>query len=357
MFTPVHRTYVFITVLCALLFTSILPHVVRAQEESLDVEVQSIQEKIDFLDSSEVVSFLNLYPTEGVPGGGDILGDFVVGPGKVDLTLSPGETKIVEMTVTNRTGERRRFNITTEDAEGSLDTNTSIVLLGDDRGPYSMKDYVSVSHKVFDLEHNQRARIPVTISLPLDAEPGGLYGSVLVNTIAIEAKQGDSGGAVPQSAIIARIGTLFFITIPGAAEKEGGLKDFTTITKKIFYQSSPITFGILYENNGVIHLAPYGELRIKNMFDEEVGYVQLDPWFVLPQSLRLREVSWDRDFLFGRYTATASINRSYDDVVDELSYSFWILPWKPLALTFIVLFIVFFSIKTFFKRFEFKRKT
>jgi hypothetical protein len=365
MFSTVHRTSVFATVLCALFFLSVAPLVVRSQE---DIKTQSSEQfgtsttttlasaTSTVVADTAPASLIGLYPSEGVPGGGEAIGDFVVGPGKLDLTIAPGESKTVEMTVTNRTGVRRRFNISSEDAQGSKDPNTAITLLGDDRGPYSMKDFISIPHMSFELDHNQRARIPVTITIPANADPGGLYGSVLVNTIAVEAVEGDTSGTAPQSAIIARIGTLFFITIPGPTKKEGTLKDFMTVPKKSFYQNSPISFGILYENTGSIHLAPYGELRIRNMFNEEVGYVQLDPWFVLPQALRLREVSWNRDFLFGRYTATVSVNRSYDDVVDEKSYSFWVLPWKPVSGIFAALFLVFFLIRTFLKRFEFKRK-
>ncbi len=296
------------------------------------------------------------YPLEGIPGGDGIVGDFVVGPGKVDLTLKAGETRIVEMIVTNRTGERRIFNLTTEDAVGSSDINTPIVLLGSDRGPYSLKDYLTFEYSSFELGQNERARIPVTISIPEDAEPGGLYGSVLVDTIAIKADGGETTNTVPQSAIIARIGTLFFITVPGDVAKEGALKNFATIPEKQFFQGGPLTFGIYYENTGSIHLAPYGEIRITNMMGEEVDFVQLEPWFVLPQSQRLREVGWEREFLFGKYTATAHINKSYDDAIDTMSFTFWVLPWKIVLAAFALVFVIVFIIRAFFRNFEFKKK-
>jgi hypothetical protein len=298
-----------------------------------------------------------LYPIESLPAEeGDVPGDFVVGPGKMDLTIKPGESQTVEMIVSNRTGETKQFKLTVEDTKGSSDAAISIVLLGSDRGPYSLRDYISVPHTSFVLEHNQRARIPVTITIPSDAEPGGLYGSLLTETVAIDAKAGNTGGTIPQSAIIARIGTLFFVTIPGDVEKSGSLKNFGTVPEQMFFQNGPINFGLLYENTGSIHLAPYGELRVVNLFNEEIGYTDIEPWFVLPGSLRLRELSWSRDLLFGRYTATVSINRGYDDLVDEMSYTFWVLPWKPLTGAFLLLFLFFFAIRAFFKRFEFKRK-
>jgi hypothetical protein len=297
-----------------------------------------------------------VYQTDVVPGGDTAIGDFVVGPGKIDLTLAPGETRTVEVLVTNRTGSARRFNLTTEDAAGSHTADTAIILLGDEHGPYSLKDYVSVPYASFELAQSERAHIPVTISIPGDAEPGGLYGSILVDTVAIDAVSADASGTVPQSAIVARIGTLFFITVAGEAERAAELSEFATAPKQRFFQSGPIRFGILHENTGSVHVAPYGELRIHNMFGAEVGYLEIDPWFVLPQSVRLREISWNRDYLFGRYTATVAINRSYDDIVDERSYTFWVLPWKPIALTFVGLFVVFFALRAFFRRFEFKRK-
>jgi hypothetical protein len=304
----------------------------------------------------EISSYSGLYPVERLGESTTVIGDFVVGPGKVEVTLKPGQSKIVELLVTNRTGTDRIFNLTTEDASGSRDPNTAVVLLGSDRGPYSLKEYLSVPYTRFQIKNNERARIPVTISIPSDAEPGGYYGSMLVDTVTVPGESGDGEGEASQSAIVARIGTLFFITIPGAVEREGSLTDFGTISKRTFFQGGPIDFGILFENTGSIHLTPYAEVRIKNMFDEEVGYLTLDPWFVLPQSLRLREFSWDRDMLFGRYTATVSLNRGYDDHIDEMSSSFWVLPWKPVLGTFSLLFAFFFLIRLFFKKFEFKRK-
>ncbi len=84
--------------------------------------------------------------------------------------------------------------------------------------------------------------------------------------------------------------------------------------------------------------------------------MELEPWFVLPKSLRSRDISWNRDMLFGRYTATVAINRGYDDVVDEYSVSFWVLPWKVLSVVFLIIFTFLFGFRLFFKKFEFKRR-
>lgn len=359
MFIAVHSMRVIIVTLCALVFMNALPSVVRSEDVPISVMEDVIASSTPTTTSEipEVpAAYVSPYELEGIPGGDAVIGDFVVGPGKVDLTIKPGESKVVYMTVTNRTGERRAFNLTVEDAKGSNDLDTPIVLLGSDRGPYSLRDYISYPAAHFELDQNQRARVPVTITIPPDAEPGGLYGSVLVDTVAIEAIAGDSAGTVPQSAIVARIGTLFFVTIPGATLHEGKMLNFATVPEQTFFQGGPINFGILYENTGSIHLAPYGEVRVMNMLGEEIGVVELDPWFVLPQSERLRELSWNREFLFGRYTATAQVNRSYDDIIDTVTFTFWVLPWKLVLGGFAAVFAAVFVIRAFFRTFEFKRK-
>lgn len=287
---------------------------------------------------------------------GDVIdqGDFVVGPGRAELVVRPGESVTTFISVANRISDGRVFDLTVEDIAGSADASQSVVLLGDIRGPYTIKNYITFPENSFTLNLGERARIPVTITIPADAEPGGFYGSVLISTIRSSDEEETTQSA--RSPIIARIGTLFFVTVPGEVNRSGAVTDFTIKNKKWWYEKGPIDFNIVYENTGSIHLNPYGEVRIKNLFNEEVGFVEIEPWFTLPQSLRTREFSWNRELLFGRYTATAYINRGYDDVVDEVSIAFWVMPWKIIGGVFLVVFILLFGIRFFFRSFEFKRK-
>lgn len=287
----------------------------------------------------------------------EIPGDFVVGPGKTELTIEPGKAKTAEIIVSNRTGEEREFQLVVEDASGSEDPSQSVVLLGDDRGPYTLRDYIELPVQRFTLKHNERARIPVTVAVPQNAEPGGRYGSVLVTTVSKKANLEETSGAAPSSAVISRVGTLFFLTIPGPTQIEGEMQSFATVPNQQFFADGPINFQILFENKGDLHLNPYGEIRIHNLFNEEVGFIELSPWFALPQSLRSREISWSRELLMGRYTATAHINRGYDDIIDTQTITFWVLPWKIIVPVFAGLFIVFFIIRFVARNFEFKRKS
>jgi len=295
------------------------------------------------------------YSRERLPND-DVFNDFVVGPGRFELALAPGQSRTVELVVSNRMGVEKVFSFETVDAEGTDDGSQALVLLGDDRGPYTIKDYISVPHNEFTLQHAERARIPVTVSIPADADPGGRYGSLLISIVSDRNELNSDSGAAPASVLVSRIGTLFFISTPGDTEAAGVMRDFSTVNNQSLFTDAPVPMSITFENTGDVHLNPYGEVRITNFLGDEVGFVQLEPWFVLPDAIRNRIVEWDRELLIGRYTATAQINRGYDDVIDTQTVVFWVIPWKILLPIFIALFIIFACIRYVATRFEFKRK-
>jgi hypothetical protein len=293
------------------------------------------------------------YTTDTISGQVDV-GDFVVGPGRTELSMSPGETAISYLTITNRISEERIFRLEVADISGTSDGSAALRVIEGERGPYSILDYISFPENEITLSLGERARIPITVSLPGDAEPGGFYGTLLVSTIQVS---NDTAEAVPTSPIIARIGSHFFISVAGDQDISGESFNLSVLPTQWWYESGPMTLALAYENTGSVHVNPYGEISVTNLFGDEVGYIELEPWFVLPQSIRTREVVWSREFLFGRYTAKATINRGYDDILDEVQVTFWVLPWRLLALIFGGLFVTIFIIRFFFRTFEFKRKS
>lgn len=281
--------------------------------------------------------------------------DFVLGPGKTELFLDPGAKATKEFTVTNRLGKTMTFQISIEDMKGSQNLDETVVLLGAEKGPYSLKDYIKPETTEFTLNHGQRMILPVEITIPEDAEPGGLYGSLLVNAVPPKAEGAtEEGQAQGQIQLVTRLGALFFVRVNGEAKEEGALKDFTM--QKNFYEKGPVSFQILYENTGDVHVNPYGIVEIKNIFGRKVDEIRILPYFAMPSSLRLREAVWERGLLFGKYTASLSLNRGYKNIIDQKSITFWVFPWKiilagALALILVISFFVWVA-----SRFEFRRK-
>lgn len=282
--------------------------------------------------------------------------DFVLGGGKVELFLNPGDNYTKELLITNRLGKPMNFKVGVEDFTGSQNIEESIVLLGDKKGPYSLKDYLKPEISEFVLEHGQRMVLPVEISIPPNAEPGGLYGTVLVSAHPLPGEMtAEEDKAKGQIEIITRLGSLFFIRVNGEAREGGFTKDFKVL--KDFYEEGPVSFQILFENNGNVHLAPAGKIEIRNIFGKKVDEIAVDRYFAMPDAIKFREIKWEKGLLFGHYTASIALNRGYGDLIDKKSVSFWFLPWKIVLSALAILFVVIGIIRWLTKNFEFKRKT
>ncbi len=279
-------------------------------------------------------------------------GDFVLVPGKVEIFGNPGEEITKKITITNRTNRLVNYSVKVEDFIGSRSEDTPVILLGDDKSPYSFKDNIIPDSRNFSLKFGQQITIPVTVKIPDNQQPGGFYSSVI-----IASQPTDTGGIAGGARLVSRIGCLFFIRVNGPVKEEGNIEDFTVKEKKSSLMSGgPMTFEILFNNSGSIHLVPYGTISITNLLGKKVAELPVDGYFSLPNSLRYREVRWERDTLFGRYKATLSLNRGYGNLSDEKIVTFWSIPWG-----YVFIIIGFMSIlavggRLFKKNFKISRK-
>jgi hypothetical protein len=296
------------------------------------------------------------YQIETLPST-EVKNDIVLGPGKIEVDLAPGESATKMIYFTNRTGRTVNFTVNVEDFKGSRDPNQGTIFMGDQKGPYSLKDYLKPDTWTFTLDQGQRMDLPVTIDIPQDAEPGGKYGVVFATAQppAI-AEDGSAQGPSPVVSIASRVGTLFFVRVKGTAVQEGLLKSFSTENKARFFEQGPINFQYVFENNGNIHIDPYGVIEITNMMGRNVGEVKVSPFFAMPDSDRLNQVSWDHPWMFGRYTAKLSLNRGYNDIVDTMSYDFWVFPWKLALAALLAAFLLGWFVVWILGHFELKRK-
>ncbi len=280
-----------------------------------------------------------------------VFNDFAVGPGKIEMELSPGQTGTFDLMISNRLGTEKSFSLQIEDFKGSEDPNQTVVLLGSDRGPYSLKDYIKLGTTSVDLTHGTRVRVSVSVSVPVNAEPGGLYGTVVVGTESKSGGSENSGGVVSTNPVFTRIGALVFIRVKGDIKEDGKLSNFTlSQNKKIVSGTDTIIFNLFFKNDGNVHLNPKGTINIKNILGASVGDINVESWFAMPKSLRFREVSWKPKFLFGKYTAVASIDRGYGQMKDELTYTFWAVPWKILLILFAAIVVVVVLLRKMLKK-------
>ncbi len=283
--------------------------------------------------------------------------DFVVEPGKTEVFLDPGESMVKHITITNRIDREVRFKLSTEDFIGTDDPKQPVILLGDDYSPYSLKDLIVPEIEEFTLELGERITIPVTISIPRNAEPRGYYGALIISNDPDKLEGENSKEVEGKTRIISRIGSLFLLKINGKGVSSGNIENFKLMgPQKIFYSERPEGFEIAFKNTGNVHLVPYGTIVIKNMFRRVVKTLPVDAYFVLPDSIRYREVKWIQGFGLGRYTASLSLNKGYDNQYDDIDLAFWVLPWKILLIGFISIVFLIAFIYYFLTRFELRKK-
>ena len=236
-----------------------------------------------------------------------ISNDFLLEPAKFEVFLDPGKSTVEYLYVTNRLGRTMSFSISQEDFTGADDGNTGAILTGKTKIPA----LVTTPAQSFSLVHGERAKIPVTIAIPKNQKPGELFVAVVISagSISEEKKSGTH--------TVGRAGALFFVRINGEASPKGQLKRFRFHNK---------AFELLFQNDGDIHLNPYGVIEIRNMFNTTVATIPIDPWFVMPGFSRLREIVLSHTRWGGRYTATVLMNRGYANQIDTDTLSFWIMP-------------------------------
>ncbi len=242
-------------------------------------------------------------------------------PAKVEIRITPGGVSYQALTVTNQLGHEVNVEISVEDFEASSQSDEVIHLQGLQEGAYTLKDFIGVSPTQFVLQDDQSQAVEVAVKIPTDVGGGGRFAGVVVKVTS----PGDDEANIKT---VNRLVSLFFVRVEGQVEESGFLKDFNLKAGSLF--ASKRLFEVTYTNQGNVHLNPYGHIVIENIFGKNVGEIIVDPWFVLPNSTRTRKIEWYDSSLFGFYKAHLSLNRGYEDIIDERVLSFWALSVQSL---------------------------
>ena len=277
----------------------------------------------------------------------EIRNDFQFGPTRFEITLAPGEQKTVEIQLTSRMGRRSSFHFEQEDFSPSENENEQTRLYGKLKGPYSAKDWVSPLIGSITLQHSDRAFIPVTISVPPDADPGDHYAALLARR---ELDPGENKGGI---AVVSRVGVLFLITVEGPVQRKGSLVSLTV--PKPFFTETQVPLMLRAKNDGSVRMYPEGDIVIRNILGVAVDRIPVKDWIVLRNSSRTLTLDWKPAFALGRYTAETTL-KVFGENMDTLSVAFWVVPILPVLLVLLAIFLVSFLVQYFFSHFEVRKK-
>lgn len=280
-----------------------------------------------------------------------------IAPPLITLTANPGQT--IKTTIQLRDITSGNLAVTNEidDFVAAGEDGTPKILTGNDsNNPFQLKQWISPL-PAFILKPNQIENLPVSIVIPKNASPGGHYGVIRFTGVPPQLK----GQGVSLSA---SIGALVLLTVNGHLVHNLTVNEFATATLKNkvskVFQSAPLNFIVKLKNSGNIQEEPEGQILVTDMFGKPVASstINAPPRNVLPDSIRaftgvLNRTNLGPKRLFGFYHAKLQTRygAGYGQIVTAET-SFWVIPYKLIAIIIVLLIILFFVIRYLLHRYK-----
>ena len=261
-----------------------------------------------------------------------------VSPPLFELSANPGDVL---------TNSIRLENPTDQDLKVSIDLR-NFTALGEEGGvnltpeetSYSLASWISIEPRETIVPARQTQTYNYRVDVPANAEPGGHFGSIVFKTVPEPNVPRDQSGPRVQQ----EIGALLLVKVSGAIIEEAAIASFGAT--KQYWENPPVTLETRIQNHGNVHFKPRGTITITNLFGQEIDKLALEERNVLPNSIRKLTNEWKPEgFRFGRYTASLSVVYGDDDNIITSTTTFWVAPWKPVAVVGgAILLVAFFTI-------------
>ena len=246
-----------------------------------------------------------------------------VSPPSQELVADPGQTIVAKASIRNKSRETLPLIVRIEDFTASGEEGQVALT---DQGPYSLSRWTEITPKTFTLAPGEQKEIIAKINVPSDKVAGGYYGS-FVFSVKTETQAGTA--SVGQE-----IASLFLLKITGPVDEQLILN---SLSAPAFSEFGPIPLTMKFSNNGNIHAKVYGLVNISDMFGKKVADLVVNQTNVFPGASRLVKTVLDKQFLFGKYTATAIMyyGTTKNETLTAVN-TFTVIPYRIIILLIIV---------------------
>lgn len=279
-----------------------------------------------------------------------------IAPPVINLTANPGQTIVTQISLRDVSSGSLIVSGQVNDFIAGGEDGTPKILLEDDGqpNPYSLKGWIAPLPELL-LKPKQIKNLPVTISIPANASPGGYYGVIRFTATPPELE----GTGVSLSA---SLGSLILIKVNGDVKESMAIEEFSVKkagkTATIF-ESTPIEFVERIKNTGNIHEQPSGQVIVKDMFGKKIAAVNINlpPRNVLPQSIRQFSQPLDSSVLgdkklFGRYQAELRVTYGTNKEVITSNITFWVIPYRLIGIGIVLLVVGFIALRFMMQRYN-----
>ena len=270
-------------------------------------------------------------------------------PAIIELNAEAGKTYTLTVGVTNVTTSDLEYSVDVNDFAAKDESGSPEVLYDSKLPPQiSVRTWVSSIPK-FNLDTKKRTKVNFSLSVPADAEPGGHYG--VLRFSGVEPKVKGSGVGLTASA-----GTLLLVKVAGDIKEQANVASFYTTDgtdQTNFFETAPVNFETRVENTGSIHIKPFGNIEVTNIFGAVVASIPVNKSKsnVLPSSIRRFDDKFG-DYMIGPYTATVTLGYGTKGQAAIASTTFWVIPYKILSAAFLVLLLALFIFKRSMKAYN-----
>lgn len=272
---------------------------------------------------------------------------FRISPVRQEFTIEKGKSDVLNMTLENPSESPTTARAIVNDFVASDKEDGEPRLILDDTAEAPKNSFKTLVQPIADVQLGPREKkeIPVTITVPDDANSGGYYGAVRFAPV----NQDTSGGNV---GLTASVGTIVLVRVPGNLTERLDLLELSASQNgqaTSFITNGDVAVLTRLKNDGDIHVKPFGKVTIKNTFGKVVyegefntGDTEDSRANVLPGSTRKFENNAGAMKMPGRYTITANIGVTQGSgEIITASTTFWYMPiWAIITLIAIIVLIV-----------------
>lgn len=296
-------------------------------------------------------------PLNEVPGASGLS----ISPLRNELTISPGKSQVLAITLMNVTGGPVLAKGSILDFQSDNSTgNPKIVTNPNQTSPASIKKFVRSIGNV-QLKAGQKATVNVPIQIPSDATPGAYYGLIEYQSVPLD-NNGNTTGANNKVALSAGVSSLVFVTIPGNVYEHMQLdslhiyNDVAGNNEGVFFAHPPKSAGIQISNLGNAFEKPFGQVQLHNMSGKTIYSYEMNGTvtrgIVLPDSSRIFKNAIQNIKSPGYYTLVANISYGSGSAILVGKKVFWYVPIWLWVIVVIVLLAILLAAFMAWKRYK-----
>lgn len=312
--------------------------------------------------------------------------NLVTSPLPVSLVVEPGKSVTTDLKLKNASSRSIKLKVLL--MKFKVNPQGVVELLEKSDGD-NYFNWVTFSPQIFNAEPNEWINVKMSINVPKEAALGYYYA---VNFVKADQTVASTKGATLEGRVVTFV---LLDVVSKNAKRQASIVSFEADKK--WYEYLPAKLTVVVKNTGNIHNAPSGNIFITRA-GKTVSMLNVNQYKgnILPNSIRSFSTDWDQGFptyvtkeendkvvlddkqtpkqslkwdfaqtqkfRIGRYTAkiVLAYNDGQRDIPLRGEVSFWVFPWKLMALTLVVFILVSIGVvsilKNIFKKIKNRRQ-